>query len=101
MANDSIGLRGNAGTPTTRLPHGPYPAKVEGVNPANSDPTQRQVDDGTSNAPAHEGAQAASTSVRLGHLRALHAAAFRQKNHEEWLRLGYEIDHLEREHAKR
>jgi hypothetical protein len=52
MANDRLGLRGNAGTPTTRHQQ-PFPRGPLGPNPANDDPAQQQVG-GHENGPLHE-----------------------------------------------
>jgi hypothetical protein len=92
MANDNMSIPGgNAGTPTTTVKHGPYPKGPLGENPANA--TVVSAGD-TTNAPPHEATQQVSASIRLGQLRALHAAAIRQGNTDEAARLAVEIAEL-------
>jgi hypothetical protein len=84
-----------AAYPTTRLPHGPYPTGPLGQNPANAKVVSAGEPVDSVHNDAHVATNAVSASVRLGQLRALHAAAVRQGNTDEVARLAVEIAALE------
>jgi hypothetical protein len=96
MANDNKSIPGGAaGTPTTTVKHGPYPKGPLGENPANTHVVSAGEPVDSVHNDAHEATNAVSASIRLGQLKALHAAAIRQGNTDEVARLAVEIAALE------